>query len=171
MKFNGLKILFIIFICSGLTAQNRINASVSISVSLIKGLSLNMLKSNLDFGEIILSPMMNKITKDAKDGILFEVAGDPGKSVTINFSPIRLSNSDWAKNFGNPESQIDFIPNVFVSQSSDLSKTQSIFSGSAVNLSKENDGKLYVGIGGDLNLPNNQLFGDYSGNFSLTVAY
>lgn len=171
MKFFRFILFFIFCSVTILTAQNRVYSSIPINVSLVKGLGLNAIKSNLDFGEIVLNQNTSKISKSAKEGILFEVAGNPGKNITINFSPIMLTNSSWAENFGSPKSQIDFTPNVLVSTSQDLSVSQPITSGSVVNLSKETDGKLYVSIGGELSLNQTQPAGDYSGNFSLTIAY
>jgi len=171
MKLITVKILFLILICGSLSAQSRVNASVPIHISLVKGLSMNLLRSSLDFGEIIQNPAISKISKNAKDGILFEVAGNPGKNITINYSATQLTNSKWAHNFGSQQGNIDFIPSIMISSTTEMNNPLQISNGSVVNLSKENDGKLFVSIGGDINIASSQPAGDYLGNFSLTVTY
>jgi hypothetical protein len=169
MKIFKIFILFIFLSLSVLSAQNRSVASVPVHVSLVKGLSLNIMKSNLDFGEILLSPTETLIKKPATEGIVFEISGNPNKNVSINYSVTSLSNSTWSQNFGGTKGNISFIPDVFVS--ANQSELQKIENGSVVNLDKSNDGKILVNIGGDLRLAVNQPAGDYTGNIYLTVSY
>ena len=171
MKTLKIFILFMLLSLSVLSAQNRYVASVPIHVSLVKGLSLNIMKNNLDFGEVILSRTGTLIKKSATEGIIFEISGNPNKNVAINYSTTNLTNSAWSEIFGGTKGNINFIPDVFVSTEKKQSELQKIENGNLVNIDKSNDRKILVNIGGYLNVAANQPAGNYIGNIYLTVSY
>lgn len=170
---NFFKVIAIIFLLSGGInySQSRVTSSVPIHISLVKGLSLNLIKNSLDFGEIISSTENNNIFKNASEGIVFEISGNQGKNVTINYSSSNLSNSNWVESFGGEKSNLSFIPEVFVSSPKNPSELKKIENGSLINLDNSTQGRILVNIGGSLNISSNQPAGDYTGNILLTVSY
>lgn len=171
MKY--LKIIVVLSLISAgiVSSQNRAVSSVPVHISLVKGLSLNLIKNSLDFGDIISSPETNTISRNASEGIVIEISGNQEKNVTINYSSSQLSNSSWVESFGGEKSNLSFIPEVFISSQKNPSESQKIENGSLINLDKSTDGRIFVNIGGNLSLASNQPAGDYTGNISLTVSY
>lgn len=171
MKFFKI-FLLIFFITVGITSsQSRVVSTVPINISLVKGLGLNVIQNSLDFGEIITAPGTNNISRNASEGIIFEISGNPGKNVSISYSAAEPTNSTWAEIFGGEKSNLTFQPEVYISTAKNSTSLEKISNGSIVNLDKESDGKILVNIGGNLSLASNQPAGDYQGNISLTVSY
>ena len=170
-----LGLLLIIFgVTNMLFAQSSANASANVNASLTKGLSITSDK-DLDFGEIFLtgSPLTPAVNPGA--GATFEVIGHPNRSVAITFVAIDLDNYIWAAANDGTDATLAFTPSVYQTGSStSYTGELEVISGATIPLVKETGnsvGLLYLWLGGELAVAADQAQGDYTGIFTMNVAY
>jgi len=173
MKRLILSAVLLLFVGSTIYAQSSASATATVLAQLKKGLSISLIGGSLDFGEIILngSPQTPSIAPSA--GANFRVIGHPGKNVTISFNNVTLNNNAWVSNNGGTNGTMVFTPSVkHTGSSSTYNSPVDVTSGNSVALvNVSGDGYLYLWVGGSLSIAANQPHGDYTGTFSITVAY
>ena len=150
------------------------NASATVSASLVKGLAItNVGGSSITFGEIILNGSAQTPTVAPGSGANFEVTGQPNRDVTITFSTADLNNDAWVTTNGGTNGTMTFTPNLeHTGSSSTYSTGTAVTSGNAYTLvNASGTGTLYLWAGGQLSVAADQAWGDYTGTFTVTVAY
>lgn len=159
---------FIIISCFLFTCvlwgQNNYQCSAYITANLVKGLSTQLIKPNLDFGETILDGNTFVVNKDPQMGINIKISGHPQKNIILNYSPATLTcKSD----------NLEFTPDVRHTYADPVYSDPVVVSNGSSLLLKNihGEGVLFLWIGGDINIKKNQLAGDYSGSFLITVSY
>lgn len=154
-------------------AQSTANSSATVTASLIKGLSISQVGGNLDFGEIMLTGSVQTPTIASNNGASFKVIGHPGKSITVTFGTVSLTNDAWVTANGGTNASLLFTPSVSqTGSSSSYTGPSAVTSGNVVPLvNVSGDGNLYVWVGGSLAIASSQAQGDYTGTFTLSVAY
>jgi hypothetical protein len=173
-KQNTLTGVLIVLVFSSYTsAQNHSLANAPIKVTIIKGLNINLVNGDLDFGELVQSGISTKVTKTPDKGIYLEVNGHPGHDVVIDYNNTTLSNKPWSDSYGGTEGNLLFQPDVEYSNSEpDYLHTNPVVGGNSYSLSNSIDKtNLHLWIGGEIDIPQNQPSGDYSGHFVVTVSY
>ena len=159
------------------SAFAQVSASADVLISLIKGLSIqNQGGSNISFGDVIVTSSEQTPQVTPANGAHFLVTGHPGKDVTITFSNVTLSNSAWVSTYNaSSSSTITFSPAMEQTgkEGTYASGTpSSVSTGNSVALVNDNGvGKLNLWVGGSITVPANQAQGDYTGSFTVTVAY
>ena len=168
-----LTFLFAVVLTFSVFAQTTANSSATVTASLIKGLSISQVGGNLDFGEIMLTGSAQTPAIAPNNGASFEVIGHPGKNVTITFGTVSLTNDVWVTTNGGTNGSLQFTPSVTqTGSSSSYTGPSAVTSGNVVPLvSVSGDGNLYVWVGGSLAIGSSQAQGDYTGTFTLSVAY
>lgn len=147
-----------------LWGQNSAQSSAYVSASLIKGLSTQLIKPNLDFGETILDGNASVLNKDPQMGINIKISGHPQKNVILNYLPLILTCKSDNLNF-TPDVRHTYADPVY-------SDPIVVSNGRSLLLRNINgEGVLFLWIGGDINIKKDQLAGDYSGSFLITVSY
>ncbi|MCU0415459.1 MAG: DUF4402 domain-containing protein [Ignavibacteriaceae bacterium] len=158
-------VLIFLALSTSLFAQASASATADVLAQLKKGLTLSNLDGDLDFGEIIVltTPQTPVITP--ANGVRFLASGHPNKNVTVTFSGVTLNGSGGGT--------IAFTPDVdHTGNSSTYSLPVDVTSGGSYQLvNTTGTGQLYLWLGGSLAIAANQLEGDYTGTFTLTVAY
>lgn len=154
-------------------AQTSDNATADVSVRLIKPLSIIHDAGDLDFGEHYLTGSAENLTKNANDGARFRVTGHPNRDVTVNFSGVTLDNSVWVGANGGTPDDIAFSPSVYhTGTSSTWGGAVVVNNGGSYNLGNvTGNGTLYLWVGGQLALDADQAQGEYTGTFTISVAY
>lgn len=163
--------LFFLFLNFVLISQK--NSECLVKINIIKPLNVSLLQNNLDFGEIILSSQNQVLTKSEQEGAKFLISGHPGKPIFIAFNAAILSNSISVQEYGFDEDQLVFIPSIISSgTNSNFSNTKKINSGDSEILNNDNGiGKIYLWMGGEINVSPANAPGVYLGDFVLTVEY
>lgn len=166
-------VLIFMGFASIILAQTSANASATVTANLKKGLSISNFTGDLDFGQIILTGSAQTPTKNPDDGVRFDVTGHPAKDVTITFAGIDLTNDVWVSEKGGTNATLAFTPTVHhTGNSSTYSAGTVVTSGGTVALvNTTGDGKLYLWLGGSLAVGASQAHGDYTGSFTMSVAY
>lgn len=144
--------------------QNSAHGSAYINATLIKGLSTQMIKPNLDFGETILENNNIGVNKDPETGINIKISGEPNRSVILNYLPTLLTCE---------RGDINFIPDVRHTYADPFySDPVVVNSGNGLLLKNiNNEGVVFLWIGGGINIKKDQPAGEYSGSFLITVSY
>jgi hypothetical protein len=166
--------LFIFFaLSSAIFAQSSANASATVTANLKKGLSISNATGNLDFGEIILTGAAQTPSIAQASGVRFDVIGHPNKDVTVTFSGLNLNNDAWVTSNGGTNGTLAFTPSVdHTGNSSTYTPGTVVTSGNAVTLvNTTGNGRLYLWLGGSLAVGASQPHGDYTGSFTMNVAY
>lgn len=168
-----LGVLFVLALSSNSFAQNQSMASAAINATLVKGLNINLVNGDLDFGEVVQSGISTKVTKTPDKGIYLKVNGHPGHDVVIDYNNTLLSNKPWSDSYGGMEGNLLFQPEVEYSNSEpDYLHANPVIGGNSYTLSNSIDkASLHLWIGGEIDIPQDQPDGDYSGQFSVTVSY
>jgi hypothetical protein len=161
---------------STILAQSTASATSTVKVQLKKGLSISNLNGDLDFGDIVATSSPQTPSVSTASGIEFEVIGHPAKNVTITFAGMNLTNNAWVTANGGTNSTVAFTPSVEHTGGSITYATPSaVTSGNSVPLVATTPvsglGKLYLWLGGSLSIASEQAQGDYTGTFTMTVAY
>ncbi len=166
-------LMFILFAGSTIFAQSSANASATVMAQLKKGLSISQVGGSLDFGEIILTGSSQTPTVASNVGANFRVIGHPSKNITVTFSNVTLNNNAWVTTNGGTNGTMTFTPSVkHTGSSSTYASPTDVTSGNAYSLVNDSgDGYLYLWVGGSLAIGASQAHGDYTGTFSVTVAY
>ena len=164
-SFTKLCVVFIFFALStSLFAQASASATAQVLAQLKKGLTLTNLDGNLDFGEIIVTPAPQTPTIAPALGVRFLASGHPNKDVVVTFGPATLTGG---------ASTIVFTPNVVhTGNTSTYVNPIAVTSGGSYQLVNiTGTGLLYLWLGGSLAIAADQEAADYSGTFTMTVAY
>ena len=158
-------ILLILVFSTSLYAQISASATAEVMAQLKRGLTLTNLDGDLDFGEIIVLPTPQTPAITPQNGVRFEATGHPNKDVTVTFSGVTLNGENGGT--------IDFTPNVEeTGSSSTYSNANPVTSGDVLPLDNvTGTGYLYLWLGGSLDIAADQIEGDYTGTFTMTVAY
>ena len=161
---KALAILATILLFSFTTlAQSSVSANTTVTASVVKGLTITPNTGSLDFGLIGIDAINSQSPSiDPGSGVSFLVNGQAGKDVNITYTNISLSG---------PGTSIAFNPNLDQTGPSNIySGATDLPSGDAASLGAT-DGNLYLWLGGSLSVAAGQAQGDYSGTFTITVAY
>ena len=164
------KILFVslmsLFLTSSIFAQSTANASATVKISLLKGLTMTLVgATDVDFGTVVYSAAETRTVTPAA-GAKFEVLGHPGRDVDVTF------NASLDIDNGGGET-MTFTPNVEETQeNAAYGGAVTVTSGDAVTcVNVAGTGTLYLWLGGDLDISLGQVLGDYTGSFQINVAY
>jgi hypothetical protein len=155
-------------------AQSNFTFSTNINITVTTGLSINKIGGDLDFGEIVYDGSKMTLSRSPDLGVEFEVTGDRRRLVTVSFPRrINLDNNDWVNTYGGTNGTIRFTANMRNTGGSlSYSSSSMIRNGRSYRLSNDYpNGKLYLWLGGSLNINKNQSFGIYNGTYTITVAY
>jgi uncharacterized protein DUF4402 len=117
---------------------------------------------------------MQTLTKSPEIGVLFEVNGITDDRVTVNYSTsVALNNSAWISNTGGISGDLIFTPDVkHTGENSNYVKPKNVRNGKKIILKNGSEvNKLFLWIGGSVEIQVDQPSGEYQGTFNLTVAY
>jgi hypothetical protein len=172
MKILGSVIMFFLFSVS-IFAQSSANATANVSASLKHGLSITNVGGDIDFGEIILTGSAQNPSITPGSGTSFLVTGQPNSSVTVTFADVTLDNNAWVTTNGGTNGTMTFTSAMEeTGTSSTYTGANAITSGSSQTLTNVSGlGTLYLWLDGSLSIAANQPNGDYTGTFTVTVAY
>ncbi|GBD90364.1 hypothetical protein BMS3Abin04_01081 [bacterium BMS3Abin04] len=160
-----------IFILYGLaSAQSSANTSAGIRIKLIKSLNINAEQGNLDFGEIILPAQNKMLLKTPDKGLQLTVKGQPDKLVMFTFRKTRLN---LLRENNRSNDALQFQPLVVrTNNNTKFLNPTPIINGQSYKLqNQKGEGRIYIWVGGKLELTENQSPGDYEGTFTLSVVY
>lgn len=169
-----LSVVFIFFALStSLFAQASASATAQVLAQLKRGLSITNSTGNLNFGEIILTGSPQTPVIGPGSGVRFDVTGHPNKDITITFAGVTLDNYAWVIANGGTDGTLAFTPDVSETGSSQTYTNPNVVtSGDVVPLvNVTGTGYLYLWLGGSLAIAANQPYGDYTGTFTMSVAY
>jgi len=164
-----MKLLFVsILVCvfsSGAIGQSA-STNASGRVNIIAPISITSTSGNLDFGDVILIGSAANYQIAPAEGKFFHILGHPGRSVSIIFNQINLSNAIWVGLNGGNVGTLVFTPVVVNSQN------EPIISGNFYPLIINGSiGILDIRVGGSINVSANQPHGDYIGTITVSVSY
>ncbi len=172
------KIIFIFCIiassCSITFSQSVVNSTTPIRATIVQGLSVTHEdKTSLEYGEIVLSGQAVTASIEPSNGAVLMVAGGPDKNVTITYATSILSNESWAKQNSGSPSSIVFTPDIEnTGKNNSYLSPSKIVSGNSYKLEKvKSDGRLYLWVGGSIQVDKAQAQGDYEGIFTVNVTY
>ena len=167
-KWITILLLSNILVTSFVLGQSGKTASANISITIVNSLQINQIKGDLSFGELVVGSVSTKLAKTPNDGILFEVSGQAGRNVVVDYQNTILNSQSISNN-----STIQFRPKVNTTfDSQDYSNATSVSAGGAYQLASNNgDGILYLWVGGEMDIDSKLQSGNYSGDFSVTVSY
>ena len=175
MKYRYILFFLFLFLCiiTNSYAQHNPQASSIVRVSLVKGIQLDQISGNLDFGEIIQPTSQTTIRKSPDNGVVFLLNSHPNKNVSVQYSSSTLSNSTWVNENGGNTSSLTFNPEVVHTGSNSVFQNPvEMISGNSY--SPANAGSIAlmnIWVGGSLQIVPNQSHGDYSGTFTIMLAY
>ena len=166
-------VILVLVLGTSLYAQSSASATANVTAQLKRGLAITNLDGDLDFGEIILDGSAQTPTIAPGSGVRFEVTGHPNRDVTVTFSGVTLDNFAWVTTNGGTNGTLDYTPDVEeTGSSSTYSSPNPVTSGDVVQLvNVTGTGYLYLWLGGSLDIAANQPYGDYTGIFTMNVAY
>ncbi len=173
MKRLILSTIVLSLIASFAYAQSSASATATVLAQLKKGLSVSLIGGNLNFGEIILNGSPQSPSISPSSGANFRIMGHPNKNIVISFSSVTLDNTSWVSTNGGTNGTMVFSPVVkHTGSSTTYQSPTDVTSGNSYTLvNVSGDGYLYLWVGGSLSIAANQPHGDYTGTFSITVAY
>jgi hypothetical protein len=162
------QLLFGIFLISLNNAVIGQTASTVASgrINVVQPLSITSTGGTLNFGDIILTGSTGTFSIEPAQGQQFRIVGNLGRSVSIIFNQITLSNSDWVALTGGTIGSLTFIPKII------SSANDPITSGNFYHLIP--NGRvaiLDILVGGSITISSTQPQGDYSGQFTISVSY
>ena len=155
-------------------AQDNGEATTTIHVSLINALSITSQdNSTLDYGAISLSGNQLSQIIGPESGASFLVLGHPDKDIFLSFSETTLDNTIWSKENKGKQGTLTFVPSVVHTKDNAIfSNPTGVSSGGTYKLTKNSSvGKLYLWVGGKIDIKKNQPEGDYTGTFTINVTY
>jgi spore coat protein U-like protein len=167
-------VLFLLIFHSENFCQNKFVLNTPISISLTNGVVINRISGDLDFGEALTLGSMQTLTKSPDIGVLFEVNGITDNRVTINYSTsVVLNNSAWISNNGGPSGDLIFTPDVkHTGENSNYVNPKNVRNGRKIKLKNGIEGnKLFLWVGGSVEIQVDQPRGEYQGTFNITVTY
>lgn len=168
---NHLIVLYILTNFTLLWGQTNSSLQNEITIQLTKGLSIKTVNGNLDFGSVVSLSTSQTLSKNPQYGVKYEVNGTSRNKVSIDYSSnVVLSNYNFINQNGGSQGNLTFIADVVeTSGYSTFVSPKKIKSGRKIRLSSE--GKLYLWVGGEISISENQPIGNYEGTFSITIAY
>ncbi len=148
-----------LLLSSNIFAQRSNSASANVTISIYKGLSITNNATSIAF-PYTLQGENASLDPKAGEGAKFTIGGSAGRSVTLTYSSsINLTSSDGA--------DLPFTTDL-VGNSSDNAATATVPVGDVVTLNSSGD--YYIYVGGSVS-PDGTHEGDYSGSFTLDIAY
>ena len=168
-----LHVLFVIAFSASVFAQATASSNATVTAQLKKGLSISQVGGNLSFGEVILTGSAQSPTITPDNGVSFKVIGHPNKNITISFGTATLTNNAWVTTNGGTNATLTFTPSVTqTGSSSTYVGSSAVTTGNSLPLvNVSGDGNMYIWVGGALSVAANQSHGDYTGTFTMSVAY
>jgi hypothetical protein len=156
--------LFITFFITGNCQTASTTASGRVNV--IQPLSITSTGGALNFGEIILTGSIASYQITPAQGQQFRITGNPGRSVSIAFNQISLSNSVWVSLNGGTVGSLTFTPTVVNSLDNPITSGNfyALVTNGAVAI-------LDIRVGGSITVSSTQPQGDYTGIFTISVSY
>ena len=172
MKHFG-KLLTFIIICHSILSAQQVSVPGTARVNMIKPLSITAINNSINFGEIFLTGSAFIYNLHPSQGAVFRIEGHPNRNVIISFSSTSLSNAQWVSQYGGTVGSLNYTPYVVhTGASSVYDLPQVVTNGGSYQLQNVNqNGILYVWVGGTINIQANQPIGDYTGTFNITVTY
>ncbi len=177
-KKNLLFFLTILFFStSSIFAQLSATSSAAVKVSLKKGLTISNVGGSLDFNEVVLTGVATNPSIAPASGAQFLITGAPNKNVYLTYGDLTFDNSVWqTSNANGTLDDLKFTPDVFETGSTNAFSGAANAMPSGITSAKPlvNDagvGKLYLWVGGSIDIAADQAGGEYAGTFSITVAY
>lgn len=169
-------VLFFLFVPSFIYSQiGSTTFDIPISISITSSLSISRISGDLDFGEVLSTASTQTLSRDPEFGVLFEVRGLFRERITVDYSNnVVLDNHNWVSfNGSGIEDDLTFTPNVrHTGRRSTYLNPRNLSDGRRIRLRNDNGvGKLFIWVGGDLEVNPNQNAGEYEGTFNITVAY
>ncbi|MCP5062523.1 MAG: DUF4402 domain-containing protein [Ignavibacteriae bacterium] len=157
-------LVFLIILTGSIFAQSTASIDEPVSINIQQGLSMSKVAGDLEFGDYISTGSDGTVSKTPADGVNFEVLGTPG-AITVTFADATL-NDGGANN-------LTFVPNVEETGGSNTYVgANTVTTGGSVNLVDDaGEGKLYLWVGGNIDVLAATPIGAYTGTFTLSVAY
>ena len=147
---------------SNVFAQDFANASTPVTISLIKGLSMSVEDGSISFTEGVAGRSETiSVSAGTASGAMFKVMGHEGRDVTLDFTNTTLSNG---------VSSLTFEPAVEYTTTSSYSGAATRSDNTTVALHNTN-GDAYLWVGGSIDVDGSETAGNYTGSFTLSVAY
>lgn len=162
------RLLFIFIIVTFVNnAQSQSASSTALGrANILQPISITSISGALDFGEIILTGTSTNYQINPALGQQFLITGNPGRSVSITFNQITLSNANWVAFNGGSMGILTFMPSVV------NSNNNVIISGNFYPLINSGTvAMMYIRAGGSITVSSNQPPGNYSGIFTISVSY
>lgn len=166
-------VLFVLLLSAPIFAQSSASANATVTANLKKGLSISQVGGSLAYGEIILTGSAQTPAITPEDGVSFLVIGHPNKDITVTFSSVTLDNDAWVTANGGSNGTMTFTPEVeHTGENSTYTGATAVTSGNAYTLvNVSGNGNLYLWTGGEIGIGAAQAHGDYTGTFTMSVAY
>ncbi|MEJ5351903.1 MAG: DUF4402 domain-containing protein [Melioribacteraceae bacterium] len=166
------KYTFLFLLLTSICFAQSGSASASVTANVITPITI-ITTGSIDFGDVIVMPNPYQVTKSPESGSRHEVQGNPNSSVTISFNPITLDNFNWVAQHGGTSGTITFIPEVkHTGTNPNYVNPITVTSGGVYQLTDVGGiGKLYLWVGGAINVNANQPVGYYTGTFVINVSY
>ena len=176
MIVKNIIVLYLLFLQSLVYSQiGSTTFDIPISISITSSLSISRISGDLDFGEVLSTASTQTLSRDPEFGVLFEVRGLFRERITVDYSNnVVLDNHNWVSfNGSGIEDDLTFTPNVrHTGRRSTYLNPRNLSDGRRIRLRNDNGvGKLFIWVGGDLEVNPNQNAGEYEGTFNITVAY
>lgn len=172
--FSYLAFFALILINFSAFAQPSVKSSAGIRASLMNGLSLGNSTSSLNFRNTVNPSESYLSCVDPQSGIMLNVTGRADHKIFITFNEVKLNITKLLSGSDVGIKSFLFTPLVQHSGcSSTCSAPTEITSGSCLDLGVDRAGfgKLYLWVGGSLNIDESQHSGNYEGMFSINIAY
>lgn len=169
-----IKVLLIIVIPFSFNySQKSSNAMAVVSAKLVKGLGTQTISGDLNFGDIVLSGSGSTVNKNPGEGMEIKITGHPGKNILMTFSPLEIDNYEWVSQNGGENGTLTFTPNIEqTSNNASYINAVQVISGNSYTLPNINgEGGLYIWVGGNVQINDNQPAGNYSGTFQINISY
>jgi len=166
-------LFLLLFVTTNSYAQHNPQASSIVRVSLVKGIQVNQISGNLDFGEIIQPTTQTTIRKSPDNGVVFLLNSHLNKNVSVQYSSSTLSNSGWVNGYGGSTASLTFNPEVVHTGSNSVFQNPiEIISGNSYTPpTSAGIASMNIWVGGSIEIIPNQPQGDYSGTFTITLTY
>jgi hypothetical protein len=175
MKKYILTFALLLITFSAANAQNRSAAYSEIKVSLVRGLTMQAATNTLDFGEIFVKPVSQQNFINQENGLKYLATGHPNRNATVTYdNSVTLTNSSWVASNGGQQGSILFTTATAqqTGNSPEYQNPSNLTSGSTATMVNDGGtGKLYMWLGGKLDVPADQPHGVYSGTFNISIAY
>ena len=154
----------------------QISATAPVSINLKKALTISNIGGSLAFGDVVVTGALQTESITNANGANFLVTGHPNKDVTITYSDVTLTNDAWNTTNGAVGNDATLT---FAADMNHTGSTATWAAGTSVSTGGDthalvNDagtGKLYLWVGGDIDVAADQNHGDYVGTLTVEVAY